>query len=103
MLVLPSSTPAFARREAGGKGWNLYQLSALGLPVPPFCVLGRRFFEQFLDRTELRARIAGWLGELGAGRLTPEAVEACERPSNRRPSVASSKAGWRARSTTPAR
>jgi phosphohistidine swiveling domain-containing protein len=76
MLVLPGSTDAFARREAGGKGWNLHRLQQLGMPVPPFCVLGHRFFRQFLASTGLGPRLDLLLADLAAGRTTPEQVEA---------------------------
>jgi rifampicin phosphotransferase len=76
MLVLPTSTFAFARREAGGKGFNLYRMSQLGLPVPEFSVLGRRFFDRYLEDSGLGPRIAALLSELAAGRATPEDVEA---------------------------
>ena len=39
MLVLSGSTEAFAKREAGGKGLNLYLMSREGFPVPAWVVL----------------------------------------------------------------
>ncbi|MBU1908797.1 MAG: hypothetical protein KJ726_01980, partial [Verrucomicrobia bacterium] len=47
MLVTPQSTKSFARREAGGKGFNLYRMSRLELPVPEWVVLGRGVFDRF--------------------------------------------------------
>src|SRR5215471_10205022 len=76
MLVLPNSTWSFARREAGGKGFNLYRMHRLGLPVPEFCVLGRRFFDLYLARTGLGPRLASLVGELEGGRRSPEDIEA---------------------------
>ena len=57
MLVLASSTPSFALREAGGKGYNLYLMSQMGLPIPEWVVLGRRCFEQFLEQSGCSSKI----------------------------------------------
>jgi len=76
MLVLPTSTESFARREAGGKGFNLYRMSALGLPVPPFAVLGRRFFDRYLASSSLGERLAELLRGVAAARVAPEEAEA---------------------------
>lgn len=48
MLVLKSSVDNFAKREAGGKGYNLYVMSNSGIPVPEWAVLGRSCYETFL-------------------------------------------------------
>ncbi|HZO97972.1 MAG TPA: phosphoenolpyruvate synthase [Gaiellaceae bacterium] len=49
------------RREdvafAGGKGANLGELTAAGLPVPPGFVVGAPAYAAFVDRTGLRGRI----------------------------------------------
>src|SRR5262245_1585687 len=76
MLVLPTSTFSFARREAGGKGFNLYRMSRLGLPVPEFCVMGRRFFDRYLADSGLGPRLWALVAAFEDGRVTPEAVEA---------------------------
>jgi pyruvate,water dikinase len=57
MLVLPSSTRSFARREAGGKGFNLWVMTNEGIRVPPWVVLGGRVFEHFIEAAGLRERI----------------------------------------------
>jgi len=48
--ILPSQTPVkrVRAREAGGKGWNLFRLHHGGFPVPPFCVISSRIFDQAL-------------------------------------------------------
>ena len=44
---------------AGGKGANLGELTAAGLPVPPGFVVGAPAYAAFCDATGLRERIAG--------------------------------------------
>jgi pyruvate,water dikinase len=48
--ILPSNTPIkrVRARETGGKGWNLLRLHQAGFPVPPFCVISSRVFDQAL-------------------------------------------------------
>ncbi|GIW72288.1 MAG: phosphoenolpyruvate synthase [Planctomycetota bacterium] len=67
MLVYPNSTRQFARREAGGKGYNLYLLSAQGLPVPDWVVLGARVWEHFVRTTGLEPVIAEALARFRDG------------------------------------
>jgi pyruvate,water dikinase len=67
LLCLPESTTAFARREAGGKGFNLYLLCRAGLPVPPWVVLGRRVWEQFVSAAGLGAFLPEQLALLKQG------------------------------------
>ena len=43
---------------AGGKGANLGELTAAGLPVPPGFVVGAPAYRAFLDKTGLQARIS---------------------------------------------
>jgi pyruvate,water dikinase len=66
-LVTAASTPQFARRELGGKGWNLYLMSRAGLPVPPWVGVAARAFRVFRDRTgigpKIDAALAGTGGE----------------------------------------
>lgn len=76
LLVTPESTPAFARREAGGKGWNLFRLSRRGLPVPDWRVLGRRAFEAFLGEEVVEAEVAAALAACEAGEATAEETAA---------------------------
>ena len=49
---------------AGGKGANLGELTAAGLPVPPGFVVGAPAYAAFLDASGLRERIAGRLSGL---------------------------------------
>ena len=46
---------------AGGKGANLGELSAAGLPVPPGFVVGAPAYAAFVDESGLRERIAASL------------------------------------------
>lgn len=47
MIVTRNSTENFAKRECGGKGFNLYRMSQKGLPVPEWIVLGKSYFDNF--------------------------------------------------------
>lgn len=49
--ISPKSTPYFAKKEAGGKGHNLYLLSNHGMNVPNFVILPSSFFETFINQT----------------------------------------------------
>ena len=77
MIVKPGSTPSFARREAGGKGYNLYLMSREGLPVPPWIVIGQRVFDLFLTQTSLASLVNTILQEVASGRR-PLAVAAAD-------------------------
>lgn len=57
MLVTKTSTPFFAKNEAGGKGYNLFLLSSLGVPVPEWVVLGKRYFYQALVENQCEANL----------------------------------------------
>ncbi len=74
MIVLPQSTDVFARRESGGKGYNLYLLSGQGVRVPPWVALGRSIFDQFLSESEAENSIQDLLDAYASGRLEPDAV-----------------------------
>lgn len=75
MLVLKESTESFARRQAGGKGYNLYLMTRLGLPVPEWAVVSRTTYERFLDQTGIRARLEDVLGRFSQGALTASDAE----------------------------
>ncbi|KAA0272879.1 MAG: hypothetical protein EDQ89_06605, partial [Acidobacteria bacterium] len=49
---------------AGGKGANLGELTAAGLPVPGGFVVGAPAYAEFCDSGGLRERIAGRLGSV---------------------------------------
>ncbi len=49
---------------AGGKGANLGELTAAGLPVPPGFVVGAPSYAAFCEETGLRARLDELLGEI---------------------------------------
>ena len=49
---------------AGGKGANLGELSAAGLPVPPGFVVGAPAYAAFVDESGLRERIAASLEDV---------------------------------------
>ncbi len=70
LMVLPGSTDSFARAEAGGKGYNLYIMSCRGLPVPPWVVLGKRFFQAFVNQAGLADGIRQQLDGFAAGRCS---------------------------------
>ncbi|HEV3048270.1 MAG TPA: phosphoenolpyruvate synthase [Solirubrobacteraceae bacterium] len=64
---------------AGGKGANLGELTAAGLPVPPGFVVGAPAYAAFCEQTGLRARLAELLDGLDTedtGALAKAAAEA---------------------------
>jgi pyruvate,water dikinase len=76
MMVLPHSTESFARREAGGKGYNLWRLAQLGLPVPDWVVLGAGVWQEFVAGAALTGPMADWLRRFEQGEATGETVAA---------------------------
>ncbi|HEU5254236.1 MAG TPA: phosphoenolpyruvate synthase [Solirubrobacterales bacterium] len=70
MTTLVDSVLAFDRLGggdvafAGGKGANLGELTAAGLPVPPGFVIGAPAYAAFCDDSGLRGRIAARLADL---------------------------------------
>jgi pyruvate,water dikinase len=58
MLITQNSTETYAKREAGGKGFNLYLLSRQNLPVPQWIVLGASLFRSYRTATGLEQMIA---------------------------------------------
>jgi rifampicin phosphotransferase len=57
LLVTKKSTSFFARHEAGGKGFNLYLMSRMGLQVPDWVVLGRSYFKEFIKAPGFEAQL----------------------------------------------
>ncbi len=74
MLVTKESSQNFARRESGGKGYNLYLMSNQGLTVPPWVILGRRYFETFLAKTGLDQKLKDLLTEMKKGMISPAEI-----------------------------
>ncbi len=74
LLVLPDSTEAFVRREAGGKGYHLWLMSRHGVRVPAWAVLGVRVWERFLEGSGLRAPIGEQLERFARGVVPAAAV-----------------------------
>lgn len=54
MIVTSHSTRNFAQKESGGKGFNLFLLSQMGVPVPEWVVLGRRYFDLFVRQPSVQ-------------------------------------------------
>lgn len=74
MLVTRRSTGFFAKNEAGGKGHNLYLMTAAGLPVPEWVVFGRRYFNDFLSRGH-SAKIENLVAAFERGQIDAAAAE----------------------------
>ncbi len=70
MLVQKTSTRYFAKKEAGGKGFNLYRLTNAGVSVPAWEVLGKRYFERFLESNKLTEKIDDYVAALEAKKMT---------------------------------
>jgi phosphoenolpyruvate synthase/pyruvate phosphate dikinase len=58
LTVTANSTYHFAKKESGGKGFNLFLLNANGVNVPPFITLTPQFFEIFKEATKINDYIA---------------------------------------------
>lgn len=63
LLVTKNSTPGFVKKEAGGKGHNLYLMTTQGLPVPEWVVLGPMVYNKFLDDTGIRETLYSIIDE----------------------------------------
>lgn len=70
MLVLPNSTPHFARVQAGGKGYNLYKLTQMGIPVPEWVALGWKTYEAFCERNGLTKSLQDLATSFKEGKAT---------------------------------
>lgn len=57
MLVTKNSTYAFAKKESGGKGFNLYQMTQKGFQVPEWIVFGKRYYKKYIDTLGLAGSI----------------------------------------------
>lgn len=75
MLVKSTSEYSYARKNSGGKGFNLYKLSKLGIPVPPWIVFGKRCYEKFLDANNLLPQISTLVDEYVSKVKTGKRVE----------------------------
>jgi pyruvate,water dikinase len=53
LIVSKKSTANFAKRESGGKGYNLFLLSKNGINVPSFVTIPPQFFEEFKSQTKI--------------------------------------------------
>jgi phosphohistidine swiveling domain-containing protein len=70
--VQPNSTFSFAKREAGGKGFNLYLMSSAGLPVPRWLVLGRTFYDDFIEGSGLKGDIERTLRDFASAKISAQ-------------------------------
>lgn len=71
MLATKESTPAFAKRECGGKGYNLYLMTREGLPVPEWIVIGKRYYEMFIAQGDLKQKVEDSLRQWEQGQISP--------------------------------
>ncbi|MBC7532334.1 MAG: phosphoenolpyruvate synthase [Oligoflexus sp.] len=74
MLVRKNSTKNFAKKEAGGKGYNLYLMSSIGVQVPDWTVLGRSVYETFVRDANLEGPIEAQLKLFVDGTLAADVV-----------------------------
>ncbi len=75
MLIRKNATANFATKEAGGKGYNLYLMANLGLPVPAWVALGRSHFLAFTNKSGIAAPLEQILQDFASGQ-TPAAAAA---------------------------
>lgn len=57
MIVKSNSSNYFVKKEAGGKGYNLYLLTRAGFSVPHWVVLGVSMLRQFIQETNLKPEL----------------------------------------------
>ncbi len=75
MLVTEKSTPFFAKNESGGKGYNLYLMSAAGLPVPSWVTFGKRFFSEFIQTHQLAPLLESILQNFRQNKISAKEAE----------------------------
>ncbi len=63
MLITEKSTESYAKRQAGGKGYNLFLLSGAGFPVPRWVVLGAHYFRVFRQNNGVMEKITETLSD----------------------------------------
>jgi pyruvate,water dikinase len=86
--VTSASTASYARRELGGKGYRLYQMSLHGLAVPEWVGIPARAFRVTREQTPLgnriREKLNRWRSAKDASECAREIledVESCELPA----------------------
>lgn len=57
MLIANESTKSYAKREAGGKGYNLYLLTQEGFSVPSWIIISASLFKNFRISNDLDKKI----------------------------------------------
>ncbi|MCG8313698.1 MAG: phosphoenolpyruvate synthase [Pseudomonadales bacterium] len=72
MLVFKSSVDNFAKKEAGGKGYNLYLMAQNGVPVPEWVVIGRTCYESFVEESGIGSQIAELLESFTTGKSSAQ-------------------------------
>ncbi|MEK6705639.1 MAG: phosphoenolpyruvate synthase [Bdellovibrionota bacterium] len=65
MIITRGSTESFARKNAGGKGYNLYLLTKAGFEVPPWVVINANVFLGYCRMTGIGSKISSALAGLG--------------------------------------
>ncbi|PIK14892.1 phosphoenolpyruvate synthase [Halobacteriovorax sp. JY17] len=64
LLINKKTTKNFAKKQAGGKGYNLYLLARKGINIPSFSVIPSYLFEEFVKRNALGDKITNALSNL---------------------------------------
>jgi len=64
MFITSNSTKSYVKREAGGKGYNLYLLTQEGLPIPRWIIIGANTFKKFKKVNNLHNQINNYLDKL---------------------------------------
>ncbi|MBN8536653.1 MAG: phosphoenolpyruvate synthase [Deltaproteobacteria bacterium] len=75
MLVTKNSTYAYAKKESGGKGFNLYLMTEQGLPVPDWVVFGKRYFQSYVDYYSLTEKMNQIIDELNRNKISASQAE----------------------------
>ena len=81
-LITPNSTESFAKREAGGKCFNLYLLSKEGFQVPNWIGISASTFREFIDKTGIAVQVQNVLSQLQANPTPQGTLKASETIRN---------------------
>ena len=74
MLVTTQSTEVYAKKEAGGKGFNLYLMSQNHLPVPEWVIFGTRYLERFLQETQIYTSLQQKIKQFENNEITEQEI-----------------------------
>lgn len=75
MLVTKNSTYAFAKKESGGKGFNLYKMTQQGFQVPEWVIFGKLYYNKYIETLGLEGSIEKIIRNLELGHVSAADAE----------------------------